>query len=101
MERRQDTRYPFVCDVEPLLPKARKPDRKEPEPETIWGTVANISLGGACVIADRPTEQGGVLALRLRIKSVPVSVPVLVQVRWTHQLASQGTTFRVGLLFLC
>lgn len=100
MERRQDVRYLFVCDVEGRLPQDRNREGREPEPQTIRGRVVNISLGGACVIADRLTEQASVLAFRLRIEGVPVSVPVLAQVRWVRQVPSRATTFRMGLLFL-
>src|SRR5438132_14364131 len=100
MERRQDVRYQFVCDVEGLSPQDRNRERREPGPQTIRGRVVNISVGGACVIADRLTEHAAVLAFRLRVRSVPVSVPVLAQVRWVRQVPSRANTFRMGLLFL-
>src|SRR5262245_51826718 len=96
-ERRQDARRPFVCEVESLLPKDRNGERSEPH--TIRGRVVNISLGGACVIADRPTERGAVLAFRLRVRGVPVSMPVLAQVRWVRPVPSRANAFRTGLRF--
>lgn len=97
-ERRQDVRYPFVCEVESLLPKNRKRERSEPH--TIRGRLVNISLGGVCVIADRLTERASVLAFRLRVRGVPVSMPVLAQVQWVRPVPSRADTFSMGLRFL-
>jgi len=98
MERRQDARYPFPCEVEDILPSGR--NRELTEPQTIRGRVVNISVGGACVIADRLAERATVLAFRLRLQGVPVSLPVLAQVRWIRPVPFQANTFRIGLTFV-
>jgi len=98
MEQRQDARYSFACEVEDILPSGR--NRELPEPQTIRGRVVNLSLGGACVIADRLAQRATVLAFRLRLQGVPVSLPVLAQVRWVRPVPSQANTFRMGLTFV-
>src|SRR5262245_13099289 len=98
MEQRQDARYPFVCEVEDILPRGR--NRELTEPQTIRGRVVNLSLGGACVIADRLAQRATVLVFRLRLQGVPVSLPILAQVQWVQPVPSQADTFRMGLTFV-
>ncbi|PYR29575.1 MAG: hypothetical protein DMF90_29540 [Acidobacteria bacterium] len=67
--------------------------------QPIRGTLVDISAGGACVIAEWPVEPQSVLAWRFHFPSVPVPVPVLMQVRGVQPLPRIGS-FRIALAFI-
>ena len=98
MERRNEPRYPLTCDVD-TVPSASL-DLEGQRPQTVRGTVVNVSAGGACVLGERSVEQFGVLPCRFHFPGVPVPVPVLTQVRWIEPVPSREGVFRIGLFFL-
>jgi hypothetical protein len=98
VERRQQTRFPFRCDV---TGGPSKRQNHEPAATTIVsGQVVDVSANGACVIGDRPPVKFTVLPWRFDLPGVPVALPVLAQVRWVEPVPSQDNTFRIGLSFL-
>jgi hypothetical protein len=97
MERRKEPRFPFTCAVEGLPTAGRNPEGWS---QPIRGTLVDISAGGACVIAEWPVEPQSVLAWRFHFPSVPVPVPVLMQVRGVQPLPSRIGSFRIALAFI-
>lgn len=97
VERRQQTRYPFSCDIEGG-PSTRQ---KEPEATTVLsGRVVDLSAGGVGVIGDCALAKFTVVPWRFHLPDVPVPLPVLAQVRWVEPVDSQKNAFRLGLIFL-
>ena len=97
MERRKKPRYPFTCAVEGLPTAGRNPEGRS---QLIRGTLVDLGAGGACVIAQRPVEPRSVLAWRCHFPSMPVRVPVLMQVRGVQPLPSRIGSFRIALAFI-
>jgi len=64
-------------------------------------TVVNVSTGGVCLLFEEPVEPFSIMPCRFRFPSVPVSVPVLMEVRWIAPLTPGAGVFRIGLAFLC
>src|SRR6516165_2200124 len=97
MDRRREPRFPFTCPVEGLLTAGRNPEGWS---RPISGTLVDISAGGACVFAEWPVEVQSVLAWRLHFPSVPVPVPVLMQVRGVQPIPTRTGSFRISLAFI-
>src|SRR6266853_1492973 len=97
MEQRKEPRYSLTCEVE-AIPSVSGDARKISR--AVQGRVINISAGGAYLLSERPLERLSVLTCRFHFPGVPVSVPILVQVRWTELLDPGNGAFRVGLKFL-
>jgi hypothetical protein len=97
MERRQQTRYPFTCDVEslPLRFQGQATDS-----QSLSGKVVDVSEHGARVIGQWPFEPLAMSRWRFHFPDTPVPITVLAQVRWIEPLTSQANTFHVGLLFV-
>ena len=98
MERRTQPRYPLTCDIEAVPSTDR--EKESGKPQTIRGTVVNVSAGGACVIGEQSIKQFTVLLCQFHFPGVPVPVPVLMQVRWIEPVPSRKSSFRIG-LFNC
>ena len=95
MERRNQLRYEVNCTVDAVLPSVGTRSN-----DTIRGLLLNLSAGGACLLSDRPPEIFSVLPCRFHFASLPVAVPLLMQVRWIEPLAPGQQSFRIGLSFL-
>ena len=98
MERRKQTRYPLTCDVDAVPPSVG--DQQTLNPQTVRGRIVNVSAGGACMLGERSVEPLTVLPCRFHFPSVPVPVPVLMQVRWTEPVPSRHGMCRIGLSFI-
>jgi len=96
-EKRRELRYPFSCDINAHeLPsygfsKARK--------TLIRGTVKDISSGGLSLLTDHAVKPSTVMRCEIRISDLPVSIPVLSQVRWIEKTPG-NLKYRIGLQFL-
>ena len=51
-------------------------------------------------MGDRPLAKFTVMPWRFSLPDVPVTLPVLAQVRWVEPVASQESAFRLGLIFI-
>ncbi len=80
-ERRQHERFPQVFDVHTrcLLSVQSK---SEP-PQEFDGRIQNLSNGGACILSSIPLEPEAFVCCSLPVVDDQVSVPLLMQVRWT------------------
>jgi hypothetical protein len=73
----------------PPLPTARH----------ISGEVADIGVGGLCLLTADRTEIAGPLRCEILAPQMPVGIPTLMQVRWADASAD-GHMYRVGMQFL-
>ncbi|MGB3941869.1 MAG: PilZ domain-containing protein [Candidatus Manganitrophaceae bacterium] len=64
----------------------------------IVGQGENISQGGICLVTKVRLEVSQFLRMTLRLKTVPVDIPTLVEVRWIKPLSS--SLFKIGARFL-
>lgn len=98
MERRQQTRYPFTCDVESV--PLRLQGQETGDTQRLSGKAVDVSENGACVIGHWSVEPLAMSRWRFYLPDIPVPLTMLAQIRWTEPLASQEDTFRIGLLFV-
>jgi hypothetical protein len=65
--------------------------------QVVEGELENISSGGLCVLTTGPMEISDVFRTEIGLPSVPISIPVLSDVRWIERLGEH--LYRVGLRF--
>ena len=98
VERRQEARYSFSCDIEGAPSTHRN---QEAEATTVLsGKVVDLSASGVGVVGDYALAKFTVVPWRFHLPDVPVALPVLAQVRWVEPVVSPENTFRLGLAFL-
>jgi len=95
-DQRREQRYPFSCEVRahdlPLygVSKAHK--------GPIRGTVEDISSGGLSFLSDRAVKPSSLVRCAIRFSDLPVTLPVLTQVRWIQKEIG-ARKYRIGLQF--
>jgi hypothetical protein len=97
-DRRQYPRFPQLLDlhareVQPLKPEIERH-------KAVVGRVQNVSKGGLCLISPQPIAQSCLVHCEIGISETPVSIPTLMQVRWTRKQNLQADTYLTGLQFL-
>lgn len=95
-ERRRFARYSLVSKLKgrDLLFRPSKEGQR-----VVQGRIRNISAGGLCLLTNRPAKESHVLRCELPLPGIPVSIPTLMQVRWTRQ-APGKLRYLIGLQFL-
>ena len=96
-DRRQYPRYPleneFIGRELSLLGVT------EDNKHLIQAHVEDISEGGICVQTSKPLTLTNPVQCKIPLAKIPVAVPVIMRVQWSHQV-STGLTYRSGLQFL-
>ncbi len=100
MERRNDPRHPLTCDVEQLPSSGKHQSYATTPTRTFRATTVNVSSSGACLVSKESVEQFSVLPCYFQFPSVPVPVPLLMQVRWVKPVTHDAGLFRIGVEFL-
>ena len=72
----------------------------EKRKKTIRGLVEDISSGGLCVRTSAPLTVSFPIRCELPFSKVPVSVPLILKVRWTQKTSPKAQQYRSGLQFL-
>jgi hypothetical protein len=65
----------------------------------IRGNVHDISFGGLSVLTRQRVKKSCLIRGEIQLPDSPVSVPLLLQVRW-KQRSQKGSQYRIGLQFL-
>jgi hypothetical protein len=93
--RRRHPRYPVTGELRacriPLLGFQVQLEH------VVEGEIENISSGGLCVLTTSPMEITDVFRTEIGLSAVPISIPLLSDVRWIEKLGEHF--FRVGLRF--
>jgi hypothetical protein len=97
-ERRQHERFPQVVDIHArcLLSEQAAGD----SPKEFDGRIQNLSNGGACILSAYPLLPAGFVCCNLPVLDAPVSVPLLMQVRWTVKRGRKSPNYVSGLQFV-
>jgi hypothetical protein len=94
-ERRRSSRFRFSS---PLTARELPPlGGAKGQTRLLKGKVENISAGGACVLTRKRLKESQIVHCELKIPNIPITIPTLMQVRWTVPRKEQ---FRSGLQFL-
>lgn len=73
--------------------------RPKPGKHTLQGAIQNISAGGLGLLTNRPVKELAIFRGEIRIPSIPVAVPSLLQARWVKR-GEKRSQYRVGFEFL-
>ena len=96
-ERRRHRRYALRAELKGKeLPLVGVPEEAL---EVLPGRIENISAGGLCLRADRLIERSHLVRGELRLPPIPVTIPLLLRVRWSEE-SSRKPRYRMGLEFL-
>jgi hypothetical protein len=97
-DRRQHPRFPQLLELQ-----AREVQtvgsRSEIE-KAVIGRVQNVSRGGICLVSPQPMAQSCLVRCEIGVSEIPVSIPTLMQVRWTRKQSLQADTYVTGLQFV-
>ena len=97
-ERRQHARFPQVLEVHArslLSCQATAAPAREFD-----GRIHNLSNGGVCILSQYPLQAATFLCCDLPVFDVPVSIPTLMQVRWTAKRGNKSPSYVSGLQFV-
>jgi len=97
-ERRQHERFPQVFDVHArcLLSAETASDL----PKEFDGRIQNLSNGGACILSSYPLQPAMFVRCDLPVLDAPVSVPLLMQVKWTVKRGRKSPNYVSGFQFV-
>jgi len=97
-ERREHARFPQALEVcaRSMPPvHATYPGSKE-----IRGRIQNLSQGGICIMSSQPLAVATFVFCEIAVPDVPVSIPALMQVRWTAKRGRETQQYIYGLRFI-
>lgn len=97
-DRRQYPRFPHLLELQAreVRPFGSAIDGQRP----IAGRVHNVSKGGLCLVSPLPMARSCLVHCEISVSEIPVSIPTLMQVRWTRKQSLQADTYLTGLQFL-
>ena len=97
-ERREHVRFPQVLEVHTrTLPPG---SAGYTTPKEISGRIQNVSEGGICIMSSTPLPVSTFVCCEIAMPDVPVSIPTLMQVRWTARRGNAGEHYVNGLRFI-
>jgi len=100
-ERRQHERFPQVFEVHARSLRSGQSAVAEPkEPREFDCRLHNLSNGGVCILSSRPLSPSTFLCCNFPVFDSPVSIPTLMQVRWTVKRGQKSPSYMSGLQFV-
>ena len=69
-------------------------------PREFDGRIQNLSNGGACILSSCALPPAVFVCCPLPVCDVPVSVPTLMQVRWTAKRGQKSPNYITGFQFV-
>jgi PilZ domain len=97
-ERRQYARFPQALEVHAR--SLLSGQKTGTPPKEFHGRIHNLSNGGVCMLSSCPLQAAMFLCCELPISDVPVSIPTLLQVRWTASRGRKSSSYISGLQFV-
>ncbi|MGO8983791.1 MAG: PilZ domain-containing protein [Terriglobales bacterium] len=97
-ERRQHERFPQVFEVHARTLLSNR--TTSARPKQFDGRIHNLSNGGICILSSSPLQADTFVCCDLQLFDVPVSIPTLMQVRWTTKHGNNSASYISGLQFV-
>lgn len=97
-ERRQHERFPQVLDVHALCLLSL--ETTSDLPREFDGRIQNLSNGGACILSSCPLQPAMFVRCDFPVLDAPVSVPLLMQVKWTVKRGRKSPNYVSGFQFV-
>jgi hypothetical protein len=100
-ERRQHERFPQLLEVRARNLRSGQTAGAEPKgPKEFGCRIHNLSNGGVCVLSARPLQSATFVCCNFPVFDSPVSIPTLMQVRWTVKRGQKSPSYMSGLQFV-
>jgi hypothetical protein len=97
-DRREHARFPQAIDVRArTIPPVRA---SYPPSKEIQGRIQNVSQGGVCILSTQPLPISTFVFCDIAMPDIPVSIPTLMQVRWTAKRGREAHHYIHGLRFV-
>jgi len=97
-ERRQHERFPQVLEVHARsLLSGETPGAL---PKEFDGRIHNLSNGGVCILSSFPLQAAMFVCCSFPVSDAPVSIPTLMQVKWTAKHGNKSPSYTSGLQFV-
>lgn len=97
-DRREHARFPQAIDVRArTMPPVRA---SHAAPKEIQGRIQNVSQGGVCILSSQPLAVSTFVTCEIAMLDIPVSIPTLMQVRWTVKRGKEAHHYIHGLRFV-
>ncbi len=97
-ERRQHERFPQVFNIHARCLSSGV--TTSDAPKEFDGRIQNLSNGGACILSECPLQPGVFACCTFPVCDAPVSVPALMQVRWTVKRGQKSPIYLSGFQFI-
>jgi hypothetical protein len=97
-DRRQSPRFPELLELQAR--QVQSFGAEIDKNKAVVGRVQNVSKGGVCLISSHPMVQSCLMRCEIGVSEIAVSIPTLMQVRWTRKQSLQDDTYISGLQFL-
>ena len=100
-ERRLHERFPQVFEVHARGLRSGHAAVAEPkEPKEFDCRIHNLSNGGLCVLGSRPLQPSTFVCCNFPVFDSPISIPTLMQVRWSVKRGQKSPSYISGLQFV-
>jgi len=99
-ERRQYERFPQVFEVHARSLLSGPGQKASARPKEFDGRINNLSNGGVCILSSCPLPPATFLLFNFPVSDAPVSIPTLMQVRWTVKRGQKSPSCISGLQFV-
>jgi len=99
-ERRQHERFPQVLDVHARCLLSGHVAATGDLPKEFEGRIQNLSKGGTCILSSVHLPPSVFVCCDFPLFDAPVSVPTLMQVRWTAKRGRKPPNYVTGFEFV-
>ena len=97
-DRREHARFPQALEV---CARGLPPVQASySAPKEVRGRIQNVSQGGVCIMSPHPLAVSTFVFCEIAVPDIPVSIPTLMQVRWTAKRGRDGQHYINGLRFV-
>ena len=97
-DRRLHARFPQALEVRarsmPPVTAAHS------TPGEVEGRIQNLSQGGICIMSSQPLPVSNFVFCDISVPDIPVTIPALMQVRWTAKRGREANRYMNGLRFI-
>jgi hypothetical protein len=97
-ERREHARFPQTLEVHARSMLSGQVATALPK--EFDGRIHNLSNGGVCILSSVPLPVSMFLSCSFPVSDAPVSIPTLMQVRWSTKHGGKSPNYVSGLQFV-
>ncbi len=101
LERRQHERFPQVLEVHARGLRSFQTAGAQPKDLKEFDCrIHNLSNGGVCILSSKPLQASTFVCCKFPVFDSPVSIPTLMQVRWSVKRGQKSPSYMSGLQFV-